>query len=340
MGKNTAYGNHRAINPNYFEQNEQEAGQVDSCNKNYSRRLHFINLQPCTPEDYYNSLKDWSEMESFKKPKKKYVNKEAGVFWGLRIKAFFSVVAKVELDEKKKQADAIYEADVRSALDFYNKRAKHFYEVQQKQHEEMDELHRKMKSGDIEQIEAYYSFALRQDTFSTDFLEPFQIDVADVQYDEANKKLRFAYRIPNSEEILTFSSFYYDQDQDAIFPKPIEAKYQLVQKKHIMHRILLRALIMTYASDIYGFLNDVEITGFLEYQESSYGTLRRKDVVNFHMNREEFAHTDFERVDVELLFSARLKPKESSGLYSKKAEEIADIYTAKGKANSNTKTKK
>ena len=37
MGKNTAYGNHRAINPNYFEQNEQEAGQVDSCNKNYSR---------------------------------------------------------------------------------------------------------------------------------------------------------------------------------------------------------------------------------------------------------------------------------------------------------------
>ena len=48
MGKNTAYGNHRAINPNYFEQNEQEAGQVDSGNKNYSRRLHFINLQPCT----------------------------------------------------------------------------------------------------------------------------------------------------------------------------------------------------------------------------------------------------------------------------------------------------
>lgn len=130
MGKNTAYGNHRAINPNYFEQNEQEAGQVDSCNKNYSRRLHFINLQPCTPEDYYNSLKDWSEMESFKKLKKKYVNKEAGVFLGLRIKAFFSVVAKVEFDEKKKQADAIYEADVRSALDFYNKRAKHFYEAQ------------------------------------------------------------------------------------------------------------------------------------------------------------------------------------------------------------------
>lgn len=228
MGENTAYENHRAINPNYFEQKEQEAVQVDSDNKNYSRRLHFINLQPCTPEEYYNSLKDWSEMEPFKEPKKKYINKDAGISFGLRIKAFFSVAAKAELDEKKKQADAIYEADVKSALDFYNKRAKHFYEVRQKQHEEMDELHRKMKSGDIEQIEAYYSFVLRQDTFSTDYLDPFQIDVADVQYDEANKKLHFAYRIPNSEEILTFSSFYFNQDQDAILPKPIEAKYQLV----------------------------------------------------------------------------------------------------------------
>ena len=62
--------------------------------------------------------------------------------------------------------------------------------------------------------------------------------------------------------------------------------------------------------------------------------------MNFHMNREEFVQTDFEKVNVELLFSARLKAKVSSGLYSKKAEKIADIYTAKGKVNSNTKTKK
>ena len=89
----------------------------------------------------------------------------------------------------------------------------------------------------LSRLKSYYSFvSFGRILFQSDFLEPFQIDVADVQYDEANKKLRFAYRIPNSEEILTFSSFYYDQDQDAIFPKPIEAKYQLVQKKHIMHR--------------------------------------------------------------------------------------------------------
>ena len=97
---------------------------------------------------------------------------------------------------------------------------------------------------------------------------------------------------------------------------------------------------MTYESDAYGFLNDVEITGFLGYHDPSYGTLRRKDVVNFHMNREEFVQTDFEKVNVELLYSARLKAKVSSGRYSKKAEEIVDIYTAKGKVNSNTKTKK
>lgn len=70
MGENTVPENHWANNPNYFKQKEQEVGQVDSDNKNYSCRLHLINLQPYTPEEYYNSLKDWSEMEPFKEPKK------------------------------------------------------------------------------------------------------------------------------------------------------------------------------------------------------------------------------------------------------------------------------
>lgn len=98
-----------------------------------------------------------------------------------------------------------------------------------------------------------------------------------------------------------------------------------------MHRVLLRALIMVYKSDKYDFLDDVEITGFFNYYDLSYGTMRRKDVVNFHMSRTEYMQIDFEKVDVETLFSTRLKPKESTGLYTKKAEEISDIYTAKEK---------
>lgn len=162
----------------------------------------------------------------------------------------------------------------------------------------------------------------------------------DVRYAPKNKKLCFTYRIPNTEEILTFSSFEYDTESDSIQPKPIEAKYQLVQRTHIMHRVLLRELMMVYKSDVYGFLDDVEITGFLGYYDPSYGAVRRKDVVNFHMRRDVYLQTEFERVGVEVLFSTRLNAKKSLGLYTKNAEEISDIYTIKGKDTSNTKTKK
>ena len=45
-------------------------------------------------------------------------------------------------------------------------------------------------------------------------------------------------------------------------------------------------------------------------------------------------------MNVEALFSARLKIKESAGIYVKKEEEIFDIYTVKGKVNSNAKIRK
>jgi hypothetical protein len=339
MDERIAPDNRQIYDSSYLERKNQEACQIDSDNKRYSHRIHYINLQAHTSDKYYDSLKDWREMESFKEPKKKYANQDAGISFWLRIRAFFNGDAKSELETKKKQAEAIHEAETKAALDSYNKRAEHFHENRKQQHDSVNKLHEMMHQGDAEQIAAYFAFALNQDDYSTDFVNQFQIDVADVRYNPKKKQLCYAYRIPNTEEILAFSSFVYDTETDSIQPKPIDAKHQLVQRTHIMHRILLRSLIMAYESDEYGFLDDVEITGFLGCYDPSYGTIRRKDVVKFHMNRSEYAQTDFEKVDVETLFSVRLKPMESTGLYTKKAEEISDIYTVKGKNTSNTKAK-
>lgn len=332
--------NQQVFDSGYLEQKNQEARQIDSENKRYSNRLHYIDLQAHTSDEYYDSLKDWREMKPFKAPKKKYANQDAGISFWLRVKAFFNGDAKSELEMKKKQAEAIHEADTKTALDFYNKRAKCFYENRKQQHDGVNRLHEMMQQDDVKQIAAYFAFALQQDDYSTDFVNRFQIDLADVRYDPKKKQLCFAYRIPNKEEILTFSTFVYDAEPDSIQPKPIDAKNQLLQRTHLMHRILLRSLIMVYESDEYGFLDDVEITGFLGYHDQSYGTIRRKDVVKFHMSRTEYMQTDFEKVVVESLFSDRLKPMESTGIYTKKAEEIADIYTVKEKNITNTKAKK
>lgn len=336
MGENTVTENNY-IDPSNLEQREKEAIMVTSNIRNYFHRLHYIDLQPHTPEEYYDTLKDWGEFKPFKEPKIRDAYKDAGITFGLRVKALFSSDAKAELEKKSKDAEAIHENDIRLALDRYQKCEKRFCDKQNLQHKEVEERHRKMRSGDVEQIEEYFEFVLQQDSYSTDLESQFLIDVADLQYDEVNKKLSFAYRIPNKEEILTFSSFVYDREQDEILPKSIDEKHQSVQRNHIMHRVLLRPLIMIYSSDLYGFINDVEITGFLEYYDPAYGTRRRKNVVIFHMSRDEFLQTDFEKVNVESLYSQRLKAKESSGLYSKEPKEILGIDTTKRKTNSKNK---
>lgn len=337
MNENTISENQQIYDSGYLEQKNQEACQIDSANKRYFQRLHYVNLQVHSPDEYYHFLKDWREMEPFKEPRKIYANQNAGISFGLRVKALFSGDAKSELETKKKQAEIIHEADTKTALDSYNKRAKRFYENRKQQHDGVNRLHEMMQQGDVKQIVAYFTFVLQQDNYTVDFESRCHIEVADVWYDLENKKLCLAYRIPNKEEILTFSSFVYDTESDSIQTKPIEEKYQLVQRMHIMHSVLLRALIIVYESDKYAFLEDVEITGFLEYFDSLFGTVRRKDVVNFHMNRNEYIQTDFKNVNVEALFSSRLKAKESTGLYNKNAEEISNIYTVKEKTTSNIK---
>ena len=82
---------------------------------------------------------------------------------------------------------------------------------------------------------------------------------------------------------------------------------------------------MLYLSDSYGNLEDVNITGFFEYFDSSYGKFHKKNVINFHMTREEFEKTDFSQVRVSSLFDSRLKPKKSKGIYSLETTDVKEL---------------
>ena len=101
------------------------------------------------------------------------------------------------METKKKQAEIIYEADTKTALDSYNKRAKRFYENRKQQHDGVNRLHEMMQQGDVKQIVAYFTFVLQQDNYIVDSESRYHIEVADVWYDLENKKLCLAYRIPN-----------------------------------------------------------------------------------------------------------------------------------------------
>lgn len=124
MSNNRIPENHESSNLYYLEQKKREAVQINFDNKKYFQNLHIVELQPYTPDKYYDTQKDWSEMEAFKEQKKKYTNQNAGISFTLRVKSFFNNVAKTELEIKKKQADVMYEADKKIALEYYNKKSR------------------------------------------------------------------------------------------------------------------------------------------------------------------------------------------------------------------------
>ena len=108
MRDNIISENNPDIESDYLEQMKHKASLIDFENKKYFRKLHIVNLKLHTPEEYYNTLKDWHDIKPFVEPKKKYADQQAGISFGLRIKAFFIGAVKSELEERKNRADVMH----------------------------------------------------------------------------------------------------------------------------------------------------------------------------------------------------------------------------------------
>lgn len=309
----------------YIENKKQEASEIERDAKQYFCKLHIIGLKPVTPNEYYESLKDRSRPKSYKNPKKSWADKDAGITAGLKFKSLFNADAKKELSMKKEQAAAIHAANIESEKESYDRYVEEFYNRQDSQHREVDKLHNEMKRGNSDEIISYFGYALSIDRYSVDYLNDYAFEANDFSFDKNKGILKFAYRIPAADEILTFKGFYYDEDSDQILPESIDKQHQYIQRIGVMREILIRAVEMIYYSDVYHFVNDLEITGFLSYYDDSFGKERRKNVVRFNMNRQDFFETNFEAVNIKSLFEDRIKPKLSAGLYKKPSKEIKDI---------------
>lgn len=309
----------------YLDNKKQEAFEIEREAKQYFRNLHIVNLQPVTTDDYYESLKDRSSPRRYKNPKRSWADKDAGITAGLKFKALFNADAKKELSAKKEQAAIIHAANVESEKESDDRYVEGFYNRQYNQHRDVDELHNEMRKGNPDEIISYFGYALGKDQYSVDYLNDYAFEAENFSFDREKGILKFAYRIPEADEILTFKGFRYDEDLDKIQPEPIDEKHQYIQRIDIMRKILTRVMEMIYYSDVYHFINDLEITGFLVYYDDSFGTKRRKDVVRFSISRQDFYETNFETVNIKSLFEDRIKPKMSAGLYKKSSKEIKDI---------------
>lgn len=313
------------INEDYSLQRKEEAAEIDREYKQYRLKLHCIDLNPVTPEEYYDSLKDRREMEKFREPPKMQANKEAGISFPLKVKSIFDDGAKKELNKKKQASLSIHEKNVEEARKDYNVRAEAFYKSQAEQHSRIDAFHEMMRAGDTGELLEYIRYVLFQDRFTIDFQQDYEIQITDLDFDAEKKELSYAYRVPETDEILTFQDFRYDEENDAILPTPIDKKHQLIQRTSVIRQMLLRSMLMIYESDLYRLINNVKCTGYIYYFDEAYGTDRRKDVISFHISRDDYSNTDFTRVNIDAFFKTRIKPKMARGLYDKPSEDIKGI---------------
>ena len=72
----------------YYEQKCKVCHTV--ADDRYLDELHYINLNPLTPDQYYDTLFTFKEMKPFKAPKKTLANRDDGISLGLRIKSLFN----------------------------------------------------------------------------------------------------------------------------------------------------------------------------------------------------------------------------------------------------------
>lgn len=68
--------------------------------RQHYRKLHYVNLQPISADDYYDSLLDRDEYKPPKDRTQKEATIDAGITISLRIKSFINKDAKKELYEK------------------------------------------------------------------------------------------------------------------------------------------------------------------------------------------------------------------------------------------------
>ena len=110
--------------------------------------MHIDNLHPVDVDEYYESLKDWSEFIVPKNTSKQDAEKDSQITSILKIRAIFSNKAKKELEKKQEKAKLLqhkYEQDYQKRV---NRKRFQFDDNQRKNHKLVDDMKSKFMKGD------------------------------------------------------------------------------------------------------------------------------------------------------------------------------------------------
>ena len=291
----------------------------------YYSVLHFVDLHPQHPEDYFEQMLDRSSFRPPKDKSRRYAEKDAGISLFLKARAFVSKAAKDDLKERRAIAEAREREYAEEHAQLVEDERDRFILRQRLHNDEVEERRNNYLNGDASEVMAFIEAVLRADDFSLEFADqpqPYASYVQAQSYDHESRGLSIRYRIPDAEEICTIGSFRDNKELMRVEPEDLPKQQAHKLRMKVLHAVLIRTAALVFYSDPYDLVHTLTINGFFDYYDDAYGTRRSVDVIRSSVDEEEFLKVNLGQADPEELFKRLFRTTSASGLYTKKSYEI------------------
>ncbi len=315
-------------NEQYVQEQQQRAYELTVQLKQRTEslyRLCYSNLNPLSPDSYIDEKVAMIKLPRRRVPTLDEAEVDVGINKLVKIAGIVPGKSKDRLKKLQDEAHELYKA----RLEKYHQKIEDDKEIYRKEREkELVQLTNHiegLKEGRKTASNYYFSYALDRDDYSVNTKDRFHPEHSSIQYFQSDGEIKFSYRIPNGDEILTAAKYEYDAKKDTIIAVSRDRKTASRWKLRIAESVMLRATAIIFLSDHYSKVNTVSITGYLRYHDSAFGNEQKKKVIRMTMTREIFDMLSLESLDPYDLFSRVLNATISSGLYSKEPFAISEI---------------
>lgn len=296
--------------------------------RRYYDSLHYVDLYPINASEYYEGLKDRSRFKEPKDKSHKDAEKDLGISRFLKLMALFFESSKFELNKKRVSAVELEKEYSESFAKRVSRRREQFYQRQDKGNKAVDLMLQNLMQHDPAEVQKYFQTVLASDQFTLDMLETnelYQSFVAVTNYDAKSSELSYNFRIPSQEEICSIDRFFYDDEKRIITARDLDKTRTRNIKLRMVRAMILRSATLVYYSDAYGNIKTVNVTGYLNYNDSAIGDKQSIDVIRVKIDKDTFEKLKIERLKLDDLFVRVLDVKEAAGIYSKEPYELKKI---------------
>lgn len=220
-------------------------------------------FDPCDVDFWLETL--YKQQQEVYKPQKdpswNLVRKEAGIGFFENVFSFLSKEKKKSIDTKKAAAKEVLQKEV----DSYNAAEKErCIKNNSLLANKLKAKHDRLIAHDPTEVESYFTFALKQDTFLLDGND-YPIDF-NLLYDSVNGQLIIDYKLPVMNQVSRVKEWKIDKNND-IVPKEMNKTDYLDMYERILFDLSVRTVGILFESDSSNVLSSIVFNGSCVYSD-------------------------------------------------------------------------